>query len=866
MKNKNYGIAFGSLFLVAGGFIVKFLWFVLLFILVWGLAKFVAEFIPFVKDIGKFLKLDKLDQKFTLILDWIYKHLPDLWYYIFLLRVPIISAGILILFPLIAQFLAPEFLQNIFVLKDGNELILVMLAATFTAITIISLLKTILVLIDNNFQDDKNSKILRSFLTIILFLPTWILLLSLNNEKTNLEDINWIYRILGIVIGLIPFVITQFYEYQVILSIDGNLNPEDQKSRIQERRSKVFIGEIVVGIFLYTLIVAINWPSSTFLKDWQLLKNWQNWQAPTLLYILLIIWVLTLFIGLVTFLFDESVDNQLDNQKKSLEKKAAEIGDNEKEKEKFLINFLKQFQKEFKLLNHTFYWPVILFLIIFSGLGYGVWGVDHFFKLETSNSPVEIQNYKQDFQEAIWNRLCEEKFDINNKTQTCNKEKEQSLVVVAASGGGIQASGWMTQVLEGLQDRDLGIGEDFTKAIGLISSTSGGSVGSMFYLDQFENGVLSVQGLKKDENKLSKVVKNSTDDWLNSVGWGLAFPDLFRAIGLPPLLYPFRELGGDHKPYLYLDRGDALEKNWQKTLTVGGKKPPTLDDRREQILKGEIPIAVYNTTLVENGRPFFVSSMKFVEGTMENYVNESSAKVTDTALDFKTLYNNCGENGDQSCDLALTTAARLSASFPYVTPMARNDRENIIEVNDKNGKKTILQNYHIADGGYYDNAGSFTAMNWLNKFLQYNNSVENKDHRINIKKVIVLQINAFSEENLRLDQKGSLGFVVSTIGPLNTLAGIRDSTQIGRNKIFADLLKARWNNDKNNENNIKIQDFAISFPQKDPNGKNYNPPLSWRLTQRQKINLVEAWEKDTEIRKTVETMKTFWTSEAKPKT
>ena len=251
---------------------------------------------------------------------------------------------------------------------------------------------------------------------------------------------------------------------------------------------------------------------------------------------------------------------------------------------------------------------------------------------------------------------------------------------------------------------------------------------------------------------------------------------------------------------------------------------------------------------------------------MENYVNESSAKVTDTALDFKTLYNNCGENGDQSCDLALTTAARLSASFPYVTPMARNDRENIIEVNDKNGKKTILQNYHIADGGYYDNAGSFTAMNWLNKFLQYNNSVENKDHRINIKKVMVLQINAFPEENLRLDQKGSLGFVVSTIGPLNTLAGIRDSTQIGRNKIFADLLKARWNNDKNNENNIKIQDFAISFPQKDPNGKNYNPPLSWRLTQRQKINLVEAWEKDTEIRKTVETMKTFWTSEAKPKT
>ena len=827
MKNKNYGIAFGSLILVAGGFIVKSLWFVLLFILVWGLAKFVAEFIPFVKDIGKFLRLDKLDQQFTSFLDWIYKHLPDFWYYVFLLRVPIISGGILVLFPLIAQFLAPEFLQNIFVLKDGNELILVMLATTFTAVTIISLLKTILVLIDNKFRDDTNSKILRSLLTIILFLPTWGLLLHLNNEETNLEDINWIYRILGIVIGLIPFVITQFYEYQVILSIDGNLNPEDQKRRIKERRTKIFIGEIASGVFLYILVIKFNWPSNIVLKDWQLLKNWQNWQAPTLLYVFLIIWILTLFVGLVTFGFDKSIDDQLDKDQK----------------------------KTSNLSKHTFYWPVILFLIIFSGLGYGVWGVDHFFKLETSNTPVKMESYKQDFHEAIWNRLCEEKFDIKKEIQTCNKDKkEQSLVVVAASGGGIQASGWMTQVLAGLQDRDLGIGEDFTKAIGLISSTSGGSVGSMFYLDQFENGVLSNQGLKKDENKLLKVVKNSTDDWLNSVGWGLAFPDLFRAIGLPFVLNWFSE---DHK---YLDRGYALEKNWEKTLTVGGKKPPTLDDRRKKILAGEVPIAVYNTTLVENGRPFFVSSMKFVEGTMANYASESSGKnVDNTALDFKTLYNNCGTNGDQPCDLALTTAARLSASFPYVTPMARNDRENIIEVNDKNGKKTILQNYHIADGGYYDNSGAFTAMNWLNKFLEYNNSVENKDHQINIKKVIILQINAFPEEDLKLDQKGSLGFVVSTIGPLNTLAGIRDSTQIGRNKIFARLLNDRWGN-------IEIKNFTISFPKKDTNGKDYNPPLSWRLTERQKMNLVEAWEKDKDIRNTVNKMKAFWLPKPELKT
>jgi hypothetical protein len=182
-----------------------------------------------------------------------------------------------------------------------------------------------------------------------------------------------------------------------------------------------------------------------------------------------------------------------------------------------------------------------------------------------------------------------------------------------------------------------------------------------------------------------------------------------------------------------------------------------------------------------------------------------------------------------------------------------------IEVNNKNGKKTILQNYHIADGGYYDNSGAFTAMNWLNKFLEYNNSLENSGHRINIKKVIILQINAFPEEDLKLDQKGSLGFVVSTIGPLNTLAGIRDSTQIGRNKIFARLLNDRWGN-------IDIKNFTISFPQKGANGKDYNPPLSWRLTERQKMNLVEAWEKDKNIRNTVDKMKAFWLPKPELKT
>jgi hypothetical protein len=476
--------------------------------------------------------------------------------------------------------------------------------------------------------------------------------------------------------------VTELYEYKIeiyeklenckfidkeLIKKIKNLIPEIFKDETN-RRVISFLSQILVGFIAYVFAIFNGWKQIQ--GDAQSINNFQ---IPTLLYALLIIWVLTLFIGSITFIFDRSIDKVLDNQKTNIKDKET--------------------VEKSKLLNHTFYWPVILLLILFSASAYGAGNVDHVFKLLDpptnsneliTNDQYDPQKYKQDFQQAIWNRLCFDK----DKKPTCNNKEDKYLVVVAASGGGIQASGWMTQVLAGLQDETSGIGEDFTKAIGLISSASGGSVGSMFYLNQFENGVLVNQSLKKDENELSKnkyalskIVKNATDDWLNSVGWGLAFPDLFRVIGLPciPKLF-FNELGGDEKQGPYVDRGYALEKNWEKTLTVGGKKPPTLDERREQILKGEIPIPVYNTTLVENGRPFFVSPMKFVPGIMADYANESSGKTIDnTALDFKTLYNNCGTNGDQPCDLALTTAARLSASFPYVTPMARNDRENIIE-------------------------------------------------------------------------------------------------------------------------------------------------------------------------------------------
>ena len=56
------------------------------------------------------------------------------------------------------------------------------------------------------------------------------------------------------------------------------------------------------------------------------------------------------------------------------------------------------------------------------------------------------------------------------------------MVVVTTSGGGIKAAYWTTQVLTTLQKE---LGEKFSSSIVLITAASGGSVGTMYFVDAY---------------------------------------------------------------------------------------------------------------------------------------------------------------------------------------------------------------------------------------------------------------------------------------------------------------------------------------------------------------------------------------------
>jgi hypothetical protein len=130
------------------------------------------------------------------------------------------------------------------------------------------------------------------------------------------------------------------------------------------------------------------------------------------------------------------------------------------------------------------------------------------------------------------------------------------------------------------------------------------------------------------------------------------------------------------------DRGDAINTDWTSELV---NPSSTLHAWSDPIKDGLLPTPVFNATLVEDGRPYLISPVTF------NLPEEKG-------LEFNSLY--------PDCDINVSTAALLSATFPYVTPITRNS------VEPKN--KPI---FHVADGGFFDNFGIVTAIDWLNVII-----------------------------------------------------------------------------------------------------------------------------------------------------
>jgi len=405
--------------------------------------------------------------------------------------------------------------------------------------------------------------------------------------------------------------------------------------------------------------------------------------------------------------------------------------------------------------------------------------------------------------------------------------EDGKVVLVAASGGGIQAAAWTARVLTGLEQQNAG---KFARAVRLISSVSGGSVGSLYFSSRYQanGGVV----------ELPDVVSDAKTSSLEDVSWGLAYPDLLRVL-FPAIFWKF---GG---------RGRALERAWMHTPKLQKLLAAKLSDWFAGVRAGMRPANIFNATLVETGDRLLFST---------TYLPVGQPPTPPARWDFHEFHLNDAKT--QTLDVAVVTAARMSATFPYVTPAARPD--------DGGPEKA---QFHVVDGGYFDNYGMDTLLEWLDIGLTELQNEPAKRDRFAKLQVMIVEIHEAPDPHRlvppKVRQKRSWFF--QTYAPLVTLFSVRTAGQRAHNQVDLALMKEKWDG--------KIQHVLFEFGTHDPTEQvspdalkkalkdaapaqsnqpqqlssqppiqdptkleqAVDPPLSWHLTERQKDNIESEW-------------------------
>jgi hypothetical protein len=228
-----------------------------------------------------------------------------------------------------------------------------------------------------------------------------------------------------------------------------------------------------------------------------------------------------------------------------------------------------------------------------------------------------------------------------------------------------------------------------------------------------------------------------------------------------------------------------------------------------------MPALLLNATQADKGQPLVFSTTDFPR--------EHDRRGLD---DFYRLY--------PGYDIRVTTAARLSASFPYVAPAAR-----------ANKKPPTAGDTHVVDGGYYDNYGINSLLGWLENVLADPNLEKTPPPD-----VLILQIRPFAEGTPASPKPVGWGYQI--VAPVDALLNVRDTGQSARDASELALFTKAYApvcDDKDadctqtGKTRVWRADFFYPSGFAGPQTNCADTPLSWKLSYEQTKCIGTAWNK-----------------------
>lgn len=352
---------------------------------------------------------------------------------------------------------------------------------------------------------------------------------------------------------------------------------------------------------------------------------------------------------------------------------------------------------------------------------------------------------------------------------------EGPLFVVAAHGGGIQATIWTLAVLQRLgfekgelvalrpQDGRLDaaqvvLRDAFWDRVVFMTGTSGGAVGlAHLFAACAEPGALDV-GLEKVGKGYLDTVAGCT-------------------------LLPFK------------DRGLALADRWRSQHA----QRCTMRGLASQIGAGELPMLMLGASVLETGVPLSMAPFP-VPRPSRLKVDESYTDVT----------SDLHEIDGGKWDVDVFTAARLGATFPFLTSMP----------SAKNG--SFKQ--HLGDLGYFDVNGTFFAFRWLEGVRR---ALRLAGDPLAERHIELLSLDGFPQSGGGKQVSGTIA--ANTVGPLQLLTKVRANGQRLRNRELVDSL---------GDERVSYREFRLDLSELER--KSQVVPLTWQLNQ-EELNRVQTY-------------------------
>ena len=267
--------------------------------------------------------------------------------------------------------------------------------------------------------------------------------------------------------------------------------------------------------------------------------------------------------------------------------------------------------------------------------------------------------------------------------------RKKPMVVVVASGGGIRSAAWTFLVLAELEARFAEEGIAFPYHVRLITGASGGMFGSACYVRSLRPPGEMTWG---DDRRAEMVgpggrLDKLTQDWLTPIVERMATNDL------PGWFSPFPSP---------TDRGAALEQAWSKCLD--GELDMTFEQIGERERAGWCPSLVFSPMMIEDGRRLLISNLDLRypasnDGHRLGYDQDRPDALADLNRNYSHEALELFRLFPQSRGrFALSTAVRMSASFPYFSPA--------VPLPTKPRRRVV-------DAGYFDNYGVSLAAAFL---------------------------------------------------------------------------------------------------------------------------------------------------------